>query len=167
LVRASVDLRELVEDAVAATAPAAAGAGVAVRLDAPAAVIAEVDAHRVRQVVDNLLSNAVKYTEPGGAVTLALGEADGEVALDVSDTGIGIAADELEHVFARFFRGGQAQRQHIPGTGIGLSIVSAIVEAHGGRIEVDSEPGRGTTFRVRLPRVPAPASDTSEVDAPG
>jgi two-component system, OmpR family, phosphate regulon sensor histidine kinase PhoR len=110
-------------------------------------------------VVDNLLSNAVKYTPAGGRVEVDLSVADDRVELVVVDTGIGISTRDRNHVFSRFFRTRHAAQQSIQGIGLGLSITKAIVDSHGGRIEVESEEGRGSTFRVRLPLdVPAGAS---------
>jgi signal transduction histidine kinase len=77
------------------------------------------------------------------------------IELEVSDTGMGIAEDEVDHVFGRFFRGGQAMEKHIQGTGLGLSIVSSIVAAHDGTVTLESEVGRGSTFQVTLPHATA------------
>jgi signal transduction histidine kinase len=111
----------------------------------------EGDAERVAQVVTNLISNAVKFTPPGGRV-VARTFADGDRAVvEVEDTGVGIPEAEQSHLFERFFRSSTATEQAIPGTGLGLVIAKAIVEAHGGRIRVRSESGVGTCFRVELP----------------
>jgi signal transduction histidine kinase len=107
---------------------------------------------RLRQVLDNLLSNAVKYTPAGGtvAVTAAGGPGD-EVSLTITDTGIGIPAEQYPNLFDRFFRASNAVEQGIKGTGLGLAITKAIVEAHGGRISAAPAPGGGCTFTVVLP----------------
>jgi two-component system, OmpR family, phosphate regulon sensor histidine kinase PhoR len=154
LVYAEQDLAALVRDAAEAVRPDAAKSGVGVDVDAPERLVAHVDGQRVRQVVDNLLSNAVKYSTAGGSVTVVLRRGSGVIDLAVSDTGIGIAPDEVDQVFGRFFRGGGALEQHIPGTGLGLNIVSSIVAAHGGEISLTSELGQGSTFRVTLPSAP-------------
>jgi signal transduction histidine kinase len=149
--RVDVDLVRLVEDAVEASRPHARERNVTVEIDVPEHLSAPVDGQRIRQVVDNLLSNAIKYTDDGGSATVVLRPVEDGVEIEVSDTGIGIAADEVDQVFTRFFRGGRALELHIPGTGLGLDIVSSIVAAHGGTVAVESELGRGTTFRVTLP----------------
>jgi signal transduction histidine kinase len=151
LQRAEVDLTALVYDAAEATRPGAQKLGVTIETDVPDHLSVPVDGQRIRQVVDNLLSNAVKYTGDGGSVTVILRQRGDAVELEVSDTGIGIAPDEVDQVFIRFFRGGQALKLHIPGTGLGLNIVSSIVAAHGGAVALESELGRGSTFRVTLP----------------
>ncbi len=123
----------------------------------------EGDAERVAQVVTNLISNAVKFTPPGGRV-VARTFADGDRAVvEVEDTGVGIPEAEQSHLFERFFRSSTATEQAIPGTGLGLVIAKAIVEAHGGRIRVRSESGVGTCFRVELPfqQVDEPTSDAA------
>ncbi len=152
LQRAPVDLTHLVDEAVEATRPSAEQSGTAVKVDAPDHLCALVDEQRIRQVLDNLLSNAIKYGGAGGSVTVALRQCADAIELEVSDTGIGIAQDEVEHVFGRFFRGGAALEKHIPGTGLGLNIVSSIVAAHDGAVTLESEVGRGSTFRVTLPQ---------------
>lgn len=151
LQRAPVDLVALVHEAVEASRPFAEKYGVSLEVDASENVSALVDEQRIRQVLDNLLSNAVKYSEPGGSVTVVLRKSADAVELEVSDTGIGIDPSEVEQVFARFFRGGEALQKHIPGTGLGLNIVSSIVAAHNGAVTLESEVGRGSTFRVTLP----------------
>ena len=110
----------------------------------------EVDPDRIALALGNLVENAVTYTPPGGRVTLAAGPApDGRVTLSVADTGVGIPAEYLPHVFDRFFR---VPGQSGPtGTGLGLAIVREIATAHGGAVACESEPGRGTTFRITLP----------------
>ncbi|WP_309648486.1 HAMP domain-containing sensor histidine kinase, partial [Nocardioides sp.] len=108
----------------------------------------------IERVVLNLLSNAVMFTPDGGVIRLSLAVDGDEAEIVVSDTGIGVPAQEQDRLFTRFFRSTLAQKQAIPGSGLGLSITRAIVEQHGGRIDFTSgEPGSGTTFRVRLPVV--------------
>nr|MDT0663539.1 ATP-binding protein [Micromonospora sp. DSM 115978] len=103
----------------------------------------------------NLLSNAVKFTPEGGQVTLSTEVSDGEVRVYVSDTGVGIPKAEQEKVFSRFFRASNAFQSSIPGTGLGLSLVAAVVKKHDGRMELISEEGKGTTMVVHLPLAPA------------
>lgn len=151
LQRAPVDLVALVDEAVQATHPFAEKCGMTVEVDSPDQLCAFVDEQRIRQVLDNLLSNAIKYGEASGMVSVVLRQRDDVFELEVSDTGMGIAQDEVEHVFDRFFRGSEALERHLPGTGLGLNIVSSIVAAHDGSVSLDSEVGRGSTFRVGLP----------------
>ncbi len=124
-----------------------------------------VDPQRFAQVVDNLLSNAVKYTPSGGRIEVDLSVTHDRVELVVVDTGIGISVRDRNHVFSRFFRTRHAAQRSIQGIGLGLSISKAIVDSHGGRIEVESEEGRGSTFRVRLP-LDVPAEPLLHDDAP-
>jgi signal transduction histidine kinase len=101
----------------------------------------------------NLLSNAVKFTEDGGRISFEVGIEDDEAVIRISDTGIGVPADEQADLFQRFFRSSTAQARQIQGTGLGLSIVSEIVAGHGGTIDVRSGHLQGSTFTVRLPMV--------------
>ena len=149
--RGPVDLASLAEHAVDAVRPRAAEHGIEVRLACGTLAPMEGDADRLGQVIDNLLTNAVKFTPEGGCVNVTLVAAEGLVKLEVSDTGMGVSEEDLVHLFDRFFRTSDARVQAIQGTGLGLSIVAAIVEAHGGSVEVESEVGVGTTFRVVLP----------------
>jgi two-component system sensor histidine kinase CiaH len=109
------------------------------------------DEVRLRQLLLILLDNAIKYTEPGGNIALSVSHEDGHVALTVSDTGIGIPAESLPHIFERFYRVESARTHETGGAGLGLSIADWIVRAHKGSIHVDSEPGKGTRVRVELP----------------
>lgn len=151
--RGPVDLAVLLREALQAVRHAAEASQITLSVDAPERLVAVVDGQRFRQVLDNLVSNAVKYTPAGGSVTVHLRGDDHGVELVVDDTGIGIHQDEFTDVFGRFFRGDEAMRRQIPGTGLGLNIVRSIVAAHGGEVTLDSEPGRGSSFRVRLPHV--------------
>ena len=149
VVRGRADLAAVVRDSVQNAQPAAEAVGLELSLDAPDELWAEVDSQRMTQVVDNLVSNAIKYTQSGSvAVVLAI---EDRVKLEVTDTGIGIDAMDRQRLFTRFFRARHAQDQSIQGVGLGLSIIKSIVESHGGRIEVQSEVGRGSRFQVRLP----------------
>ncbi|MBB6730615.1 sensor histidine kinase [Cohnella zeiphila] len=120
------------------------------------------DARRITQVFINLLTNAIRYTPKGGKISVVLEEKVLErnaryACFSVTDTGIGIPAEELTHLFDRFYRVEKARSRHSGGTGLGLSIAHHFVRAHGGFIRVASEPDRGTTFTVYLP---VPSSDT-------
>jgi signal transduction histidine kinase len=101
--------------------------------------------------ISNLVGNAVKYTPEGGTITLDLTRRDDEVVVSVRDTGLGIAAEELSRIFDRFYRIKNDKTRWIPGSGLGLAVARDIVRAHGGRIEVDSEVGKGSAFRIVLP----------------
>ncbi|HEX7269907.1 MAG TPA: ATP-binding protein [Streptosporangiaceae bacterium] len=117
------------------------------RLD-PAKILA--DPGRLHQVITNLLTNALKFTPPGGQVTLRTGLDDGDAVLQVTDTGVGIPADELPHIFDRFWRGQGAAR--VSGSGIGLSVAAELARAHGGHLTASSQPGHGTEMTLTLPR---------------
>jgi len=149
--RAPVDLAALVRESLGAAAAAAEAAGIAVHYTGPDTVIADLDGQRIAQVVDNLVSNAVKYTESGGRVAVSLTVHADEVCLEVSDTGIGIEEADLDRLFGRFFRSAEAERRAVAGAGLGLAITKDIVEGHGGRIDVSSRVGHGSTFRICLP----------------
>jgi signal transduction histidine kinase len=112
------------------------------------------DRGRIVEIVDNLLSNALRYTDTGGTVTIVLRERSGETLLDVADTGIGIRGEDLAYIFERFWRGEPSRARHTGGAGIGLAIVQELVRAHGGRIDVESTPGKGSRFWVTLPSSP-------------
>jgi signal transduction histidine kinase len=113
-------------------------------------VKATFDRERVMQVASILLDNAVKYTPDGGNVTVKVEEEDGGVALAVSDTGVGIAEDQLPLIFERFHRADPSRSEG--GTGLGLSIARQIAESHGGQIRAESTPGKGSTFTLILPK---------------
>src|SRR5207249_5704373 len=111
----------------------------------------EADPSRLKQVVVNLLDNAIKYTPEGGSVSISVTRRDDHAILEVADSGLGISADDLPHVFERFYRADKARSRQMGGTGLGLSIVRSICQAHGGRVTVNSAEGRGSLFRVQLP----------------
>lgn len=151
VVRTHGDLAVTVRESVAAAEPTATAAGVDLVAEIPDSLEMLLDRDRMRQVADNLVSNALKYTPRGGRVRVVLGVDGDRAELCVEDTGIGIEAPDRDHLFTRFFRTRHSEEQSIQGVGLGLSITKAIVESHGGRIEVDSEVGQGSVFRVRLP----------------
>lgn len=118
-------------------------------IDEPLPLVAG-DPSRLEQVMSNLLDNALKYTPAGGKVTVAAWAEEGEVIVEVRDTGIGIAPEDQVHLFEKFFRVKNEQTQDIGGTGLGLAIVRSIIERHGGRVWVRSQPGKGSTFGFAL-----------------
>jgi two-component system sensor histidine kinase ResE len=151
---ANLDLRRLLSDLVRDLVSAAADRGLSVTSEIPEKPItAFVDADRFRQVFHNLFENAMRYTPAGGAIRVRLSETPVEARMDVSDTGIGIPPQDQPFIFERFFRSDRARRAYTGGSGLGLSIVRWIVDAHKGTIAVESAPGKGSTFTVRLPLI--------------
>jgi two-component system OmpR family sensor kinase len=149
------DLRDVVGDVAETAGMLGESSGITVRSEIPAEpVLMSMDRHRIREMLLNLVTNAIKYTPAGGTVALGLTQEDGAVVLSVADTGIGIAPGDLPHIFERFWRADPARSRtgDRPGTGLGLAITKWIAEAHGGSITVQSRPGRGSLFTVRLPR---------------
>ena len=158
----SADLADIAASAVEEMRPNAERKHIELVLSATAVPRFAVDPTRIAQLLGNLLSNAVKFTPDGGKVEVRLGTEGDQAVLTVADTGIGIPAADRERIFERFFRTAIAKRQAIQGTGLGLTITQAIVAAHNGTIAVEGDEGRGSTFTVRLPLRPAPASDTEK-----
>jgi signal transduction histidine kinase len=147
-----LDLGQVVTTGLAVLSPTVARRDVELTVALPpTALHVTGDRDMLERVVINLIDNAVKFTPDGGRVTVALSPCSGRAVLEVTDTGIGVPAHEQQRLFDRFFRSSLAQHHAIPGSGLGLSIAHKIVEQHGGTLEVSSEPGQGSTFRVSLP----------------
>lgn len=153
LKREPVALSELVGQTVDLYEDLADERGVGIDTDVPADLVAPVDRNRMRQVLANLVDNAVKYTGSGGRVDIRATTEGPNVIISVSDTGTGIPQEELPHVWDRLYRGDKSRSTR--GLGLGLSLVKAIVEAHGGRASISSIPGNGTRVDLRLPTITA------------
>jgi signal transduction histidine kinase len=157
--RERVSLKGVVTRAAELYREVADARGVVLTADAPHDVAVTGDPVRLEQVAANLLDNAIKYTPDGGQVRIELVPEDGRAILRVTDTGAGIASDELPRIWERLFRGDRSRAER--GLGLGLSLVKAIVEAHGGTVGVASELGRGSTFEADLPSAAAPTRNLS------
>jgi two-component system OmpR family sensor kinase len=135
-------------------------------LDAPSAVTVTADAERLRQVVDNLLANVRAHTPPDAAAVVRVRADGANAVLEVKDAGPGLDSERAGHVFERFYRGDPSRSRDHGGAGLGLSIVAAIVQAHGGSVGLESMPGVGTTFSVTLPGREAPALPEASASSP-
>jgi PAS domain S-box-containing protein len=144
-----VDVVELARTALGSADPAAAAKRITLEYDGPDALYARADGNRLGQVFDNLVSNAIKFTPERGRVNVTLGSENGAILASVCDTGVGIPVAEQSRLFERFFR--SSATRDLPGTGLGLTIVRAIVEGHGGSVVCTSNDGQGTTFTFTLP----------------
>lgn len=154
LVIERLDLNALTDDVVSTMSPLAEGCGVRLAVaDAEHVAMVEADQTRLTQLLVNLVDNGIKYTPAGGTVTVSVAETRDGPVLEVADTGVGIAPEHLPHVFERFYRVDKARSRADGGAGLGLAICQWIARAHGGDIRVESQPGRGTAFRVRFPAV--------------
>lgn len=152
---AALDLRSELDVAATAVRPQAEAKGLCVRvLPTPEGLQVTADPARVHQVLRHLLSNALTHSSEGGVITLAArpGATPGEVEVEVRDTGAGIAPEHLPDVFERFYRADPSRTRSTGGTGLGLTIVKQLVEAHGGRVRIESALGQGTTVTFSLPR---------------
>lgn len=144
--REPTDLRRLLDEVLASHRAGADEAGVRLDLDVAAVPSISVDPARLHQVVSNLVANALRFTPSGGRILLTASASGDAVTIRVADTGAGMQSDEVEHAFDRFYRSPGST-----GSGLGLSIARNLVEAHGGRIGLTSEPGAGTTVEIVLP----------------
>jgi len=155
--RIDLDLRPVLlasaaQEAIDDAGILARGRGVTLVQSVPAGLAAHADAHRLAQALGNLIDNAIKYGREGGTVEVRGRElVAGQVEISVRDDGPGIAGEALERVFERFYRADKARAREQGGTGLGLAIVKNVVQAHGGDVRVESTPGRGTEFFIRLP----------------
>jgi heavy metal sensor kinase len=156
-----IDLQELVADAGARFTPRARARCVRFQLTLGDAGQISGDALWLTQLLTNLLENALRHSPNDGTITLQLSSSAAEVEVSVSDTGEGIAPEHLPHIFERFYRADGARDRATGGAGLGLAICDWVARSHGGAIDVTSEPGRGTTFTLRLPAI-----TTSSLDAP-
>jgi signal transduction histidine kinase len=155
------DLRAAVESAAHQHAALAKRRGVRIELDLPGSPIRiRHDPPRIGQVVANLVGNAVKFTSKGGVVRVTAEMQPTGARIDVTDTGVGIEAAELPHIFERFYRGSRANEARGAGSGLGLAIVRSIVDMHGGTVTVESGVDTGSRFTVRLPRDPRQVAGT-------
>jgi heavy metal sensor kinase len=151
-----VDLAEVVRDIVEQFQIPAEEAKVTLTAETPDEAVIRADRTQIGRLVSNLLSNAIKYTPAGGTIHAGVQREEGAALLWVQDNGIGIPAVKLPHIFDRFYRVRPSQSNPVQGLGLGLSFVNWIVNAHGGRIEVDSTEGKGTRFTVSLPLAGTP-----------
>jgi signal transduction histidine kinase len=151
LVKTEVNVCDLLTGVADSARAVADDKGVALHVDVPAEpIVLLADADRMRQVVSNLVSNALRYTPAGGAAILRVRQTGDRIAISVSDSGQGISGGDLAHVFDRFYRADAARARASGGSGLGLAIARALIEAHGGTIQVESELGLGTTFTITL-----------------
>jgi signal transduction histidine kinase len=152
LVLGPMDLRSLLQQACDWAAVGGAEDNVTIQFDAPThEVVVWGNEDALLSTFGNLLSNAVRYTPQGGSVTVRCEIEQNEVWVEVADNGIGMSEDVRNRIFEKFYRAPEARKMEIRGLGLGLSLVKNLVEAHRGRIHIESEPGRGTTLRVWLP----------------
>ncbi len=147
-----VDLAKLAAEVTAVYEDTAEDAGVALSVRAPEHLTVTADRDRLRQALANLVDNAIKYTPSGGRVEVTAGQTAGTVSISVRDTGAGIAEHEIPRIWDRLYRGDQSRATR--GLGLGLNLVRASVEAQGGTVAVESQPGRGSTFTITLPASP-------------
>jgi signal transduction histidine kinase len=155
LQRERVDLAAVIEQALESTAPLVRARNHALAVDAPAGLWVHGDATRLTQVICNLVGNAAKYTHDGGSIRIVASRTDSEVAVVISDTGMGIPRELQPRIFENFVRAPEAERRSQAGLGVGLHIVRTLMRLHGGSVEVQSEgPGLGSKFTIHLPSEP-------------
>jgi two-component system, OmpR family, phosphate regulon sensor histidine kinase PhoR len=151
LEREMLPLGDLLREAADDFAPAAVERSIGIRVSVEGSPVVSGDKRRLSQVVRNLVDNAIKFSPDGGVVTLGAASAIGTSILSVADQGPGIPRTEQDRIFQRFYQVDRSRSKTRPGTGLGLAIVKHIVQLHGGTVEVESELGRGSIFRVKLP----------------
>ncbi len=146
------DISKLIKQAVAAWQSQTSARGLTISASLPEKLpLASIDSHRIKQVLHNLLENAVAHTSRGDSITVKAWQQDNQLKISVVDTGEGIPAEDLPNIFERFYRVDKSRTRTTGGSGLGLTIAKRLVEAHGGKIESESEPGKGSTFTLTLP----------------
>lgn len=150
LEKTQVDIKKLIEKCLNGFEAELAKKNIKTSIDGNSSIII-VDIDKISQVFVNLISNAIKYSLAGGKIDIAIISYEKWLLVDIKDSGIGISSEDLPHIFERFYRADQSRNRGTGGSGIGLSIVKAIMDAHEGKIEVESEPGKGTCFTIYLP----------------
>jgi signal transduction histidine kinase len=151
----AIDLDQLAASLVDSLEPVAQAKGVALRFEPVGApVVVEGDPSWLERLILNLVDNAIKFTSTAGIITVRVDRDEESARLAVRDTGIGITPELMPHIFERFFRADPARSSGVEGVGLGLSLAKWIVDRHHGRIAVDSQPGKGSTFSVFLPLAP-------------
>jgi signal transduction histidine kinase len=148
-------ISDLCSDTLESFSQIAAGQGIDLRGEVAAGIDPVwMDAQRIGRVLNNLVNNALRYTPAGGLVSIAATRLEGGLLIQVCDSGEGIPAQDIEHIFERFYRGEKSRNRMLGGAGLGLAISKAIVEAHAGKISVESTPGQGACFRIHIPGIP-------------
>jgi signal transduction histidine kinase len=146
------DIGEVINKAVAAIQVQAQGKGISLTTDLPAGLpLCDIDSHRIGQVLRNLLENAIAHTGNGSSIMVTAEKQDNRVKVSVTDTGEGIPAEDLPYIFERFYRVDKSRARATGGSGLGLTIARRLVEAHGGKIEAQSEVGKGSRFSFTVP----------------
>jgi two-component system OmpR family sensor kinase len=163
LARRPVDLASIAAEAVQQARIVAPGRPIT--LEAAEPVMVDADAERLRQVIDNLIGNAIQHTPPGSPVTVTVASEPGSGRLTVADRGPGMTPEQASHVFERFYRTDDARTRTRGGAGLGLAIASSLAAAHGGDLTVDTQPGHGAAFHLRLPQTELPQTETFQVTA--
>ena len=158
-----VDIVVLLHDVSDLFQPVAENRGINMALDTPHSITVFGEPKKLQRVFSNLIDNALKYTLPGGSVHISIRETNNSIVVTIRDSGLGIAAEDLPHIFDRFFRGEKSRSTQ--GNGLGLSLAQAFVLVHGGTITATSTPGQGSQFVVTLPRIasPSPQCDHSQI----
>ncbi len=157
LERHPVELVGLAGEAVEAAQTIGGEWPVSIEADEPVEVSG--DRMRLREILDNLLANVRTHTPPGTRTTVRVRKEGDDAILEVADQGPGLDAEDAARVFERFYRADPSRARDRGGTGLGLAVVAALIEAHGGRVELDTTPGSGATFRVRLPVEPVTSAE--------
>ncbi len=152
LVSEEVEMADMIRRACELFQPIAENNSVTMTTELPDRCVVRGEPRKLQRMIANLLDNALKYTPSEGTVKVSLTVNNGQIAISVSDTGVGISEEDLPHIFKRFYTCNKSQPQH--GTGLGLSLVRAIARSHGGHVNAASRPGKGSTFTVTLPRMP-------------
>ncbi len=163
LLPVEVDAGDMARDLVDLFGPVAEDKDIRLDLRVSGVSLLMADQRKLQRTLSNLLDNAIKYTLPGGSVTISVQGADREVCVAIRDTGIGISAPELEHIFDRFYRAEKSRSE--PGNGLGLSLARALVLAHHGSITVKSTPREGSEFVITLPKIDTPETSRSVTGA--